>query len=143
MNNERNFPIKRKTRVDFIHNEVSLGERDGEVIVKLRAKIQLEKFDLTEFGWIWQKRFPFVSKNGVFTVVGRAVCGNEPFNFEKGKNIAETRAQKKAYNIAYRIYEMVINELENQIKWFKFVKTNCFECVKNAELHIIDLDNHE
>lgn len=137
------LPIKHKTRVDFIRTEVSLGNKDGEVVVKCTAKLQLEKFDIIFDKHVWENRFPFVSKNGVFTVIGRAVCGNESFNFDKGMHIAETRAQKKAYSIAERVYETIIEDLENTTAWFKFCKMNSNKCMKNAETHIKELDNND
>ena len=40
------FPVKRKTTVDFVRTEVSLGEKDGEIVVKSTAKIDFSKLVL-------------------------------------------------------------------------------------------------
>lgn len=135
-----NLPVKRKTYVDFIRTEITLGERDGEIVVTMAAKLQLNKLPWGGIYDIYHKRFPHISRSGVFTVVGRAVCGDEKFDFEKGKRIAETRAQSKAYATATKIYEMVREEFEYAAKVAKWLSMNCEGCVTSAQEHIIDLD---
>lgn len=137
------FPVKRKTTVDFIRTEVSLGEKDGEVVVKSVAKINFSKLGIDGWYDVYQKRFPWITKKGTFEVTGRAVCGDEPFDFEKGKRIAETRAQAKAYNIASRVYDMIFKELDLLAKYAKFYSSNCKSCEESAANHINELDVNE
>lgn len=135
------FPVKRKTTVDFVRTEVSLGEKDGEIVVKSTAKIDFSKLGIDGWWDIYQKRFPWISKTGKFQVTGRAVCGNETFDFEKGKRIAETRAQTKAYSVASRVYEMIYKELDFMAKHAKFYSLNCKACEESAKTHVKELDN--
>ena len=137
---KNNFPVKRKTYVDFIRTEISLGEKDGEVVATLTAKLQLNKLPWGGIYDIYRDRFDYISRNGIFTVVGRAVCGNEPFDFEKGKRIAETRAQSKAYATVAKIYEMVMKEFEYAAKVAQWLQINCSSCVTSAQEHIVELD---
>ena len=135
------FPVKRRTTVDFIRTEVSLGKKDGEIVVKSVAKINFSKLGIDGWWDIYQKRFPWISKSGKFEVTGRAVCGNETFDFEKGKRIAETRAQAKAYRVAGKVYEMIYTKLELMSKYAKFYAINCASCMESAKTHVKELDN--
>lgn len=134
------YPVKRRTYVDFIYEEVKLGEQDGEIVVNLTVRLQLNKIPFGGLYEVYHKRYPFISRSGVWTVTGRAVCGNETFDFEKGKRIAETRAQAKAYSTANKIFEMIREDFDQKAKTAKWIARNCEGCAQDADIHTVELD---
>jgi hypothetical protein len=140
--NRINLGVRRKTTVEIYNTDVVLGERDGEIKVIAKAKIKFPAMiNSNDMFYFWKKRFPFVKRNGEFTVVGKAICGdNDTFDFEKGKRIAETHAQAKAYSVAERVYNIIYEELDTASKFAKYFASNCEESKNHAISHVKYLD---
>lgn len=132
----------KNTLVDFEKTSYTNVTED-EIVARCFCRLQLEKLGLN-MGHIYKlisKRFKFIGKDGRFEVFGRAKCLKEDkFDETLGQHIAETRAQEKAYSIAFRalmdirqyIYDTLITDLNIAIE-------NCNENEIHSYSHTKDL----
>lgn len=140
-NNYRNYalPVNRKTALDVTTVDVKFGEKDGEIIVKCKATIKFKNKAFEPVFNLVKHKFPFISKSGVFMVEGRAVCGDEEFNFDKGKYIAETRAQRKAYKVCQQYFTLLNKELTRINDFVEVYKDGCESCYIATSEHIDEI----
>lgn len=116
----------KNTLVDFEKTSYT-KTTDDEIVARCFCRLQLEKLELNteEIYKLITKRFKFIDKDGKFEVFGKARCLKEDkFDETLGQHIAETRAQEKAYSIAFRalmdirryIHETLITDLNIAIE---------------------------
>lgn len=127
--------MKRRTFVDFIRTEVT--QNGNEVKVKMLAKLQHNRLPFDGVYEIYGKRFQNISRGGVFEVTGTAKCSPEDeFDFNRGRFIAETRAQTKAYRIATRVFDHIVDVVSDDLQYIASISLNCEDCANEAEKHI-------
>lgn len=104
-----------KNRVKIIYRKYTVS--NGTVICELKCDLQFIKakayWGLNDY--IWKKKVKDVDYEGIFKVKGVAKCSpSDTFNEELGKRIAESRAKKKMFRTASRVWELCYKEISKQ-----------------------------
>ena len=126
-----------------ITNTTYKVDKENKVVVcELKCDLQFEKHPAWEVirPSMWEKQFPNISWDGVFTVRAKARCNNlDNFDEKNGKMIAESRAKAKMFRRAGRLYLCCKRALENASDSCLATATACVGAIKVEENHIEEL----
>ena len=125
----------------------NITENGNEVTVRCISKINLTKIpgiDNEVLNSIL-KAFPKVNYNDflkefIYYTEANAKCSPED-NYDKvlGQRIAESRAQEKAYNIARRIYTIIMDSITDKFYMVRHLLENSYGCEVHCFLHQAEL----
>lgn len=117
-----------------------VNEEKKTVVCILDCDMQLDKhpaFDNHIFPRQWSRRMPRVEWCGVFSTSAIARCNaDDVFDLETGKRIAESRAKKKAFSIAWRVYAEILRDLVEASKLIQSSIAACAFAEKTEDEHI-------
>lgn len=134
-----------KTNIDFLSTKFNENTGvDKQIKCEIVARVMIEKLPISqsEFENIICKRYPGVSKTGTFTCVAKTTCKpTDKYNETVGRRIAETKAQRKVYAKANKIYYTIISYLRHKIVDMDILFSNCCFSQRHAMLHAETLDN--
>ena len=129
----------------------NVTENSNEVNVRCISKINLTKIpgmDEEALDSIL-KAFPKVNYNDflselIYYTEANAKCSPED-TYDKvlGQRIAESRAQSKAYNIARRIYNIIMDNIADKFYRVRQLLENSYNCEVHCFLHQAELGGIE
>lgn len=120
-----------------------VNEEKRTVVCILNCDMQLEKhpaFGNYIYTDQWKKRMPKVSWDGEFNVSAVAKCNDDDtFDVETGKRIAESRAKKKAFGIARRVYGETYSKIMKAVTSIMMSEEACRIAESVEQNHIEEL----
>ena len=132
--------MKSNLKIEKIDYRVNEEKRTVACI--LTCDMQLRKHPAYDnyICYQWTKIMPKVNSSGRFTVSATAKCyEGDTFNVETGKRIAESRAKKKAFGIARKVYSEIYFKIMEAITSVMMSEEACHIAEGVEEGHIEEL----
>lgn len=108
MNNSvKDKPISYRSRLKVLKKHYKVDSKNKVITCTLLCDMNFKGTSVyyDVYQNIWEKRFPFIKNDDTFKVIGKARCAEgDTFDETLGKRIAESRAKKKAFYIAARVW---------------------------------------
>lgn len=130
-----------KTKVDFLKTSFYQDEETGQITCEGIVQLMLNDLPFDGVYDLYKKKFPYISKKGVFKVYATASCSDAD-NYEEhiGMKIAETKMQSKAYYTAWRVYVMIVKEMKKLHDIMVDYTDGCAAACEHAINHIDEID---
>ena len=130
-----------KTKVDFLKTMFYQDEETGQITCEGVVQLMLNDLPFEGAYEIYKKKFPYISKKGVFKVYATASCSKaDDYEAHVGMKIAETKMQAKAYYTAWRVYVMIVNEMKKLHNIMVDYADGCSEAYEHAISRIDEID---
>lgn len=121
-----------KTGISILNTEYIVNNN----VTVCRLTVKLKLIESPAYPYLndeaWRKKFPNIHPSGVFTVTSKARCSKaDKYDSVFGERLAKSRAEAKAFKVAYRFWGFNYRYLDN--KCFTELRNKTAICIRAYE----------